>query len=213
MVNITDVLAALARQRPIFHSEADFQHALAWELHQRLPNAAIRLELPVAHRNKLLHVDIWIVQNQQILALELKYKTRALTLTIGDESFRLLNQSAQDLGRYDFIKDIQRLELLLADHYHAIGYALLLTNDSSYWIPPRDNRSVDANFRIPEGRALHGILQWGAHASVGTMRGREAPLEISGTYPLHWAEYAQSATTSYGRFCYLAVKVEPRPGV
>jgi hypothetical protein len=212
MVNITDVLATLAQQRSIFHSEADFQHALAWELHNQLPNAAIRLELPVAHRNKLLHVDIWIVQNEQILALELKYKTRALVLPIGDETFKLLNQSAQDFGRYDFIKDLQRLELLLADRRQAIGYAILLTNDSSYWTPPRDAGSIDADFRVPDGRMLHGVLQWKAHASVGTMRGREAPLEISGTYPLRWDEYAQPTTKSYGRFRYLAIKVQPLLG-
>ena len=33
---VSDALEALAEQRPIFHSEADFQHAIAWEIHKLL---------------------------------------------------------------------------------------------------------------------------------------------------------------------------------
>ena len=41
---------SLAAKRPIFHSEADFQHALAWEVQLAHPNAGIRLEKRVAVR-------------------------------------------------------------------------------------------------------------------------------------------------------------------
>ena len=37
-----DILTDLAEKRSIFHSEADFQHALAWEMHRR--EYDIRLE-------------------------------------------------------------------------------------------------------------------------------------------------------------------------
>ena len=47
VVEIGEILSALAEQRPVFHSEADFQHAFAWEIHQQLPMASVRLELPV----------------------------------------------------------------------------------------------------------------------------------------------------------------------
>jgi hypothetical protein len=33
-LSVPAVLTALAEQRPIFHSEADFQHAIAWPDHQ-----------------------------------------------------------------------------------------------------------------------------------------------------------------------------------
>ena len=36
-------MAALARMRPLFHSEADFQHAFAWQLRSAHPDARIRL--------------------------------------------------------------------------------------------------------------------------------------------------------------------------
>jgi hypothetical protein len=33
MIDLDDRLLSLSRQRSIFHSEADFQHALAWYIH------------------------------------------------------------------------------------------------------------------------------------------------------------------------------------
>jgi hypothetical protein len=47
-LSVSAVLTALAKQRPIFHSEADFQHAIAWEIHKHLPRASVRLERPIA---------------------------------------------------------------------------------------------------------------------------------------------------------------------
>jgi hypothetical protein len=35
VLEISDVLSSLAKQRLVFHSEADFQHAFAWEIHAR----------------------------------------------------------------------------------------------------------------------------------------------------------------------------------
>ena len=86
-LSVPAVLAELANQRPIFHSEADFQHAIAWEIHKRLPRASVRLERPfeVSHRNNRIYVDIWIEQDDHVLAIELKYKTRALQSHIGSE--------------------------------------------------------------------------------------------------------------------------------
>jgi hypothetical protein len=34
----------LRQHRPVFHSEADFQHALAWTAHQSNPSLRVRLE-------------------------------------------------------------------------------------------------------------------------------------------------------------------------
>jgi hypothetical protein len=208
MIDIAEVLTGLATQRPIFHSEADFQHAFAWEIHRRLPNASIRLELPVLHLDKQLYLDVWAIQGNAILAVELKYKTRALSVQIGDEQFSLKDQRAQDIGRYDFIKDIQRLEQIVSSLKNIIGYAILLTNDRTYWTRPKANRPVDADFRLQQGRILHSTLSWGVGASAGTKRGREEPLELNGTYVVHWKNYSQPSAKSYGRFRYLAVKVD-----
>ena len=37
MINIHEVMTELAKMRPIFHSEADFQFALAWQIREMMP--------------------------------------------------------------------------------------------------------------------------------------------------------------------------------
>src|SRR5580693_223840 len=44
-MQIETIIQSLRKQRSIFHSEADFQHALAWELHLDNPSAHVRLEV------------------------------------------------------------------------------------------------------------------------------------------------------------------------
>lgn len=207
MIEIDEVLAALAMHRPLFHSEADFQHAFAWEVHRRLPTASVRLELPVQVEDKFLHIDVWVVGQAEVLAVELKYKTRRLSVHIGDEQYKLKSQSAQDIGRYDFIKDIQRLEGVATTHNRFTGFAILLTNDSTYWMKRENHETVDAAFRIHNGQILEGVFDWGVHASEGTKKNREQSLVLQNRYRLNWMDYSRPSLASYGTFRSLAVKV------
>jgi len=43
VIDLQACLTDLAQQRPLFQSEADFQHALAWQLHAMEPAARVRL--------------------------------------------------------------------------------------------------------------------------------------------------------------------------
>ena len=206
--DITGVMGRLAAKRPFFHSEADSQHALAWEIHEQWPSCFMRLEFrPVDSRS---HIDIWATDKHSSVAIELKYKTRKLRLAIGDEAFELLDQSAQDIGRYDFLKDIQRLEKITATGRGVVGVAILLTNDSAYWTAPRQTRTVDEAFRINEGQVLTGLLRWGPKAAKGTTAGREEPLSLKGIYRAEWRDYSEPSTKSYGRFRYLHIPVSPQ---
>ena len=208
MVSIEALLATLAGSRRVFHSEADFQHALAWQIHEAMPESQVRLEvdvMQVEHRRRFL--DIWLPVEG--VAIELKYKTRGLELEQDNESFALRDQSAQDQGRYDFLRDIQRLELMRSKLEQCkAGYAVLLTNDSSYWKAPTDKDTVDADFRVYEGREVSGALAWSDRASSGTVGGRKSPIQIRGSYRLRWQEYSSFPGKSYGSFRYLAVSVE-----
>jgi len=207
MIDIKMMLAELSKSRPIFHSEADFQHALAWEIQKQYQNCSMRLEFKPQHLSERIYLDIWCAHEDAIMAIELKYKTRKLHVNFEEEIFDLLNQSAQDIGRYDFLKDIQRLERIVFDRNDIVGYAVFLTNDSAYWITPRNINTVDANFRIYQGRILSGELSWGSHASEGTMRGREETIHIKGPYNLNWQDYSEPSQESYGKFRYLLVKI------
>ncbi len=207
MIRFYELLASLADERPLFHSEADFQHAFAWALQRRHPQLSVRLEVPVRQGQSAIHVDLLASAGTESIAVELKYKTRALAVTVASEEFRLTNQAAQDLGRYDFIKDIRRLEQLVDHRHGTFGLAVLLTNDSSYWNDARGPDSVDAAFRLHPNRALAGALAWGARASAGTVRSREAPLALRGSYQIAWRDYSNVSAPRCGAFRYLAVDV------
>lgn len=201
MIDIVRTLESLAIKRPLFHSEADFQHALAWEIHQQSSNHSIRLEFKPPNIKKRFYIDLWVANKESAIAIELKYKTRGPSLEHEGETFDLLNQSAQDCGRYDFCKDIQRLEAVASEQPNIIGYAIFLTNDSGYWNKPRKDQPADSDFRIHQGKTLSGELKWGSHASQGTKRGREDSISIKGTYDLAWKQFSQ-------QFKYLLVKIE-----
>ena len=150
MIDLPSILERLATERPVFHSEADFQHALAWKLHEVYPDAAIRLEYrPIS--DEPLYAAIWFRRGSDIAAIELKYVTRRLDTTVFNERFVLANHGAQPLRRYDFLKDINRLEQFTGTHTAAIGYAVMLTNESTYWRASRGRITTDAAFRIHEG--------------------------------------------------------------
>lgn len=207
-IDIRLVLRGLAAKRKLFHSEADFQHALAWEIHERYPDCSIRLEFTPSEPSARLHVDIWIAHAGTATAIELKYKTRRLRLDVDGEAFHLNSHGAQDTGRYDFLKDVYRLERITSAT-GATGYAVLLTNDSAYWVSPRGNDTVYAAFQIHEGRHLEGTMSWASRAGAGTMRDREEPIPLQGHHVAHWEEYSQvqAGSIPYARFRYLLVEV------
>jgi hypothetical protein len=207
VIDIHAAMAHLAAPRPLFHSEADFQHALAWRLQQQHPQISIRLEYRYPHLPKYGYVDIWIADGEHRVAIELKYKTRGLQAVVNDEAFDLKDQSAQDLGRYDTLKDLQRLEQIVASAPYTSGFLLLLTNDRSYWNESSKTDSADAAFRLHEQRTIAGELTWGAGASASTIHKREAALLLSGSYLLNWRDYSRVSDGTYGRFRYVLVSV------
>lgn len=208
MIDLIKIIENLSSTRPIFHSEADFQHALAWKIHEQVQDCAIRLEYKPPHLIRRYYVDIWCFREGLVTAIELKYKTRRLHVSVRGEIFDLLYQSAQDIGRYDFLKDIQRLEEVGLNESNYEGYGIFLTNDSAYWGFPRDDQTVDAEFRIQEGRTLSGKLNWKLSASEGTMRGRKEAIHIKNVYSCKWRDYSEPSAGTYGQFRYLLVKAK-----
>ncbi len=208
-------MQALAAQRPIFHSEADFQHAFAWEIHQRLPTANVRLERPLVTDSGMVHLDLWATYEGQHIAVELKYKKHGLTTEWCNEKFDLVNDGAADGGRYDFIKDITRLERVVKNRQTVTGYAILLTNETAYWtgqsaVLHGAKMPFDNAFRLAEGRTLPQQMAWDSAAGEGTIKDRKLVLELKGIYSLHWTDYAQLPDVlHYGRFRYLALTVTP----
>jgi hypothetical protein len=135
------------------NQRADFQHALAWEIHNVKPDASIRLELPVRADRRAVHLDLLVDCDHQRFAIELKYKTAALSMCRDLDQFSLRQQSAQDCGRYDFLSDVVRLERYVTSVPNAIGYAVLLSNDRLYW-EKSDRPNMSAEFSIHHTRKI-----------------------------------------------------------
>jgi predicted RNase H-like nuclease len=198
------VMAAVANARPVFHSEADFQHAFAWQIHKACPEADVRLE---TRPSPGVRLDVLVRRGGTRIAIELKYLLRKLTATWNGEQFELPMQSAHDVRRYDFIKDIVRLEALVPSIAN-VGFAVALTNDPGYWQRSVREDVVDAEFRLHDGRELAGSMAWDARASAGTMRDREAALAVRGVYVASWRDFSEVGGDGAGRFRYLAVEVK-----
>ena len=205
MLDIRCLLTQLADSRKVFHSEADFQHALAWHIHQTMRKSQIRLEYPVPVEHRKMYVDIYLPDEK--IAIELKYVTRRLELYNG-ESFALRGQRAQNQRRYDFLRDIHRLERMRSEPgLCEAGHAVLLTNDPLYWNEPGSLDTVDCAFRVHEGKVISGKRAWACRASSGTVKGRECPIQLAGCYRLRWQDYSCFFGKPRGKFRYLAVSV------
>ena len=188
--DIDRCLFSLQKKRPIFHSEADFQFALSWEIKSHYPDANVRLEYcPSIPAN--VHIDILLFYHNETIPIELKYKTAKLTFSLDNEDFNLKNHGAQDLGKYDFLKDVQRLEDLSSClSGFSKGYTVWLTNDTSYWNPPSRKNTVYEAFSIHQSARKHGCMEWLPHAGAGTIKGREKPITLNGTYVINWRNYS-----------------------
>lgn len=208
-LDMTGFMERLARVRPIFHSEADFQHALAWQIQVENPTAAVRLE---TRPERGLRLDVLVYVGDERVAIELKYLVARFEGLVASERFELPNQGAHDISRHDVVKDVARVERFAADGVADSGWALVLSNDSSYWRPGTKTDPIDAMFRIHDGRQLGGTVQWGPRAGAGTTRGRDRPLVLERVYSCGWRDYS-TVTSSDGRAValrYLAFEITRR---
>ena len=207
-MEIIRAIESLIAKRKIFHSEADLQFAFAWEIQLLNPSAQVRLEYSPASISPTMHIDIVIQLNDEIIPIELKYLKKKLQHQENDEQFILRDNGAQDISRYDILKDLQRIERLKQDLAGVkCGYALVLSNDPSYWKTSLNRNTIDREFRLDDGKTITGRLVWGVNAGPGTMKGREMPIDISGQYSIMWKDYSQLNDTASGIFRYLLLTV------
>lgn len=208
-IDMNKVVMKLKDKRFIFHSEADFQFALAWEIQREYPLADVRLEYAYKIGDKTYHIDILVILEGRHFPIELKYKTLKKSIQVDDEEFHLKNHGAQDIGKYDLIKDIVRIENILAsDDQFTTGFAIMLSNDPSYWNESTRKDTCCAAFNISDGKVVRGTLTWAEHTGVGTMKNREEPLELTGSYSINWHNYSQSDHQRNGQFKYLLIEVD-----
>ncbi len=207
-LDLDGLLARLAQTRPVFHSEADFQHAFAWAAHQADPQVQVRLE---THPAADIRLDLLLARPDlnACTAIEFKYLTSGWSGTVDGEQFTLKHQSAQDIRGYDVVKDIARLERLTSARPGWNGLFLALCNDASYWRPVSHGRVTNADaFRLYEGVVLAGSRAWGPNTGVGTRKNRDRPIDLAGSYKIEWRDYARLDASRAGTFRSVALEVD-----
>ena len=208
LTEIQLILRELCAKRPIFHSEADFQHALAWCIREKCPTAEVRLEVPSTYQSQArAFIDLVVKDATSTVFFELKYKTASTSIQIGSEVFNLKSQGAQDQGSYDFLKDISRIESFVAGEPGARGYAVMLCNDPRYWTLRKKVDSIDRDFQLVEGRVLSGRLAWAPNAGIGSKRGREQDINLGGAYQIKWLPYSHDGQAGISPFKFLILEV------
>lgn len=215
---IQQCMIELREKQSIFHSEDHFKFQLTWMIQERCKDCEIILEYPVNLSGGHAYIDIVVKIENFYLPLELKYKKAnfCYKYTHDDELIKLKYQSAQDNGRYFFLRDIQRIEQLLdsRDKFGPLGYAVLLTNDKAYWNEPRAGWELrnDGDFRIHEGcEPISGKRCWKMkHEIIQSTEGSMGPLEFRGVYPVQWEDYAtfNGNPIQNGVFRYTVVKIK-----
>lgn len=209
-VPLDDLLGQLASLRPVFHSEADFQQAFAWECRVLDPSLRVRLETrpePGVRLDLLLASD----EGSAWSAVELKYLVRLWHGEVGGERFELKNQGAQDIRAYDVVKDIVRVERFVASRPNGDGAVVCLSNDPSYWRAPEHGRQTNAHaFRLHQGTVLEGSRAWGPQTGAGSSKGREDALVLHGRHEMRWRPYS-SLPGPGGEFRTLVVPITRAP--
>jgi hypothetical protein len=189
-LDLLPVIESLRTKRTVFHSEADLQFALAWHIQRLHPAAEVRLEYPSSlDTNK--YIDILVRLDGKAIPIELKYKTKKVSLSVDGESFPLKNHVAHDTGCYDLVKDISRIESMAGTMEGcAYGYVLWVTNDPYYWTGPKSQKAGYVMFSVHEGAVKSGSMRWSEHLGKGTIRGREDALHLRGSYDIRWHEFS-----------------------
>lgn len=203
MIALEEIMARLAQRRPVFCSEADFQHELAYEIRLCDPLLKVRLEWPLAQPLRGA-IDLVVIGDGR-WALELKYMTRGFSAVLDGEPIALKHHGALDQKRYDVWKDVARMERFAEGAGHNAG-VVVLTNDPGYWQARARTNTNDAAFSLTNGRTVSGSLAWDGAAGPRTIENRESPVSIRGRYRLSWRDYSR-VDGAAGHFRYLWIPV------
>ena len=196
----SDIRNFLKQQNELLFNEFDFQMQLAIYLRmtQKYDDVESEYFLPTKNTNILegydwdsnMRIDIVVRSGDDFVPIELKYVTKKVVrdyIRFGElvkGMVILKNHAAQDIRRYDFWKDVRRIELI-KNIFPAVKYglAIFLTNDSSYLKDPKAD-SVCAPFSMSGNREIGGEkMDW--QGSPATAKNHK-PFLLDGIYRLIW---------------------------
>ena len=193
-----DVMAFLESNNELLFNERDFQMHLATWLRNstnRYDDVDVEYYVPWQELKDYiweseLRLDVVVKKDGEYCPVELKYKTKKVEQQISrfdevmhDKVVVMKNQGAQDLGMYDFWKDVRRVELV-RNRFERVkgGLAVFVTNDPLYTKKSREN-SNNFLFNMDEGK--HGTAKhWQNPES--TCAKTHPDFEVEKEYGIKW---------------------------
>lgn len=171
-----DVYAFLESNDELLFNERDFQMHLATWLRKSAnayDDVDVEYYVPKSELKEYvwdseLRLDIVVKKQGEYCPVELKYKTKKVERKIArfDEMLDgsvvvMKNQGAQDLGMYDFWKDVRRVELV-RNRFGRVkgGLAVFVTNDMMYTQeskPTSNNHQFNMVNRVARSRSKHWL--------------------------------------------------------
>lgn len=192
-----DIVRFIEQQAELLFNEFDFQMQLALALRASgkyddvdaeyfLPNSVVE----GYDWDSNMYLDIVVSRDGEFVPVELKYCTRSVRCDIlrFNELLQdveiMRNQGAQDNRRYDFWKDVRRVELV-KKLFPAVknGLAVFLTNDPAYTRSPRPGSSNAPFSMATEHIVGGGTMDWIGNPST---RNQHMPFKLEGSYRNDW---------------------------
>lgn len=194
-----DIVAFLNSNGELLFNERDFQIHLAVWLKSNGKYCDVDVEYYVPRKELVgyvwdseLKLDIVVKKYDEYLPIELKYKTKSVKkhLTrfgenIENEVYVLKNQGAQDLGMYDFWKDVRRIEIV-RNRFAAVkgGLAVFITNDD-YYLKSTKPTTNHYNFIMTEGEHATN-KHWVNEKSACAKKKSYKSFDLERKYNIRW---------------------------
>ena len=167
-----DVHAFLESNDELLFNERDFQMHLATWLRNstnHYDDVDVEYYVPKTELENYiwdseLRLDVVVKKDGEYCPVELKYKTKKVERKIArfdedltDDVVVMKNQGAQDLGMYDFWKDVRRVELV-RNRFERVkgGLAVFVTNDPLYTKASRPNSN---NYLLNMTEGKHSVVK------------------------------------------------------
>ena len=139
-----------------------------------------------------LRLDIVVKKGGEFCPVELKYKTKKLERKItrfdeflDDKVVVMKNQGAQDLGMYDFWKDVRRVELV-RNRFDRVkgGLAVFVTNDALY---TKGCKPSSNNYLLCMKEGSHSCIKhWQNEESACAKMKAYKSFEVEREYNINW---------------------------
>ncbi len=201
--DINLILLKLKERRKLFVSETDLQIELGFVIKELYPTFKVRAEYSPTF-NSNMHIDIAVIDKNNLYVIELKYKTKKCVKLIDNEIYNLKEHSAKDVNSYLYLKDIERIEQCRDNITNfKCGYTLFITNDMSYYKKPKKENCIYEELSLENNSIKSGFLYWKDNASIGTKKNCEKPIHLKSSYKIKWQDYSKIDDSSTGTFIYL----------